>query len=324
MGIATVIAADRSSDAPGAAVPVPFNCALAVGHAALNLHQFFLLPLILLPASSWWGLTVVPVALMSNSFWSLIHEAIHDHFHPRLRANYFAGRFLSIFFGSSFLLLRLSHLLHHKLNRSPREATEAYDGSGSSAFKAAAGYYFQILGGLYLVELISPLLFLFPRRALGAFSKRWLAPDSMSALLMRSLAEPRALRNIRVDAIGVATLLISSFVCYGENWAWLAGSLGARAFLISFLDNVYHYGTRIGDTAYARNLRLAPWLATGLLHFNLHGVHHKNPALPWPMLRAAYAQEGRPFDGSYFAAAARQLAGPVPIENLRMKTGVLE
>ena len=324
MGIATVTADDRSRDAPGPGVPVPLNCALAVGHVALNLYQLFLLPLILLPASSWWGLTVVPVALMSNSFWSLIHEAIHDHFQPRLRANYFAGRFLSVFFGSSFLLLRLSHLLHHKLNRSPREATEAYDRARSSAFQAAAGYYFQILGGLYLVELISPLLFLFPRRALGGFSRRCLAPGSMSALLVRSLAEPRALRDMRVDAIAVAALLISSFVCYGKNWPWLLGSLLARALLISFLDNVYHYGTRIGDTAYARNLRLAPLLAKGLLHFNLHGVHHKNPALPWAMLPAAYAQEGRPFDGSYFTAAARQLAGPVPIENLSMKTGVPE
>jgi fatty acid desaturase len=324
MDIATVTAEDRSGDAPGLAVPVPFNCALAVGHVALNLYQFFLLPLILLPASSWWGLTVVPVALMSNSFWSLIHEAIHDHFHLRLRSNYFAGRFLSVFFGSSFLLLRLSHLLHHKLNRSPREATEAYDPAGSSAFKAAAGYYFQILGGLYLVELISPLLFLFPRWGLAAFSRRCLDPGSMSALLVRSLAEPRALRDMRVDTITVAALLISSFVCYGENWAWLAGSLAVRAFLISFLDNVYHYGTRIDDTAYASNLWLAPLLAKGLLHFNLHGVHHKNPALPWAMLPAAYAQEGRPFDGSYFTAAARQLAGPVPIERLSAKSGVLE
>ena len=99
MGIATVTADDRSRDAPGPGVPVPLNCALAVGHVALNLYQLFLLPLILLPASSWWGLTVVPVALMSNSFWSLIHEAIHDHFHLRLRSNYFAGRFLSVFFG---------------------------------------------------------------------------------------------------------------------------------------------------------------------------------------------------------------------------------
>jgi fatty acid desaturase len=324
MGIAIVTTDDRPGDALVPAVSVPLNCALAVLHVALNLYQFFLLPLILLPASSWWGLTIVPVTLMSNSFWSLIHEAIHDHFHPRLRSNHFAGRFLSVFFGSSFLLLRLSHLLHHKLNRSPREATEAYNPARTPAVKAAAGYYFQILGGLYLVELVSPLFFLFPKGALTAFSKRCLAPGSMSALLVRSLAEPRALRAMRVDAIAVAALLISSFACYGENRLWLAGALAARAFLISFLDNVYHYGTRIGDTAYARNLRLAPWLAKGLLHFNLHGVHHKNPALPWAVLPAAYAQERRPFDGSYFTAAARQLAGPVPIEELRMKTGVME
>jgi fatty acid desaturase len=222
------------------------------------------------------------------------------------------------------LLLRLSHLSHHKLNRSLAEATEAYDPARSSAFKAAAGYYFQILGGLYLVEIISPLLFLFPKPVVAAFSRRCLAAGSMSALLVRSLTEPKSLRQIRIDAAAVAVVLSSSFVCYGKNWPWLLGALLARALLISFLDNVYHYGTRIGDTAYARNLRLAPLLAKGLLHFNLHGVHHKNPALPWPLLPAVYEQDGQPFDGWYFSAAARQLSGPVPIEKISVKIGALE
>jgi hypothetical protein len=90
----------RFSSAPGCAVPAALNCALAVGHAALNLHQFFFLPLVLLPASSWWGLTIVPAALMSNSFWSLIHEAIHGHFHARRAPIILPGAFCRSFSGA--------------------------------------------------------------------------------------------------------------------------------------------------------------------------------------------------------------------------------
>ena len=62
-------------------------------------------------------------------------------------------------FGSPFRILRMSHLLHHKLNRLPVEGTEYYDRAKSTRGAAAPGYYFQILLGLYLVEILSPICF---------------------------------------------------------------------------------------------------------------------------------------------------------------------
>ncbi|MGH7784726.1 MAG: hypothetical protein ACREO5_12905, partial [Candidatus Binatia bacterium] len=89
-------------------IPVKFNLGLAAFYTAANLYQFFLLPLFQLPHSLAWAWTLVPLALLNNSFWSLLHEAIHEMFSPSRSLNMLFGRLLAIFFGSPFRILRLS------------------------------------------------------------------------------------------------------------------------------------------------------------------------------------------------------------------------
>jgi fatty acid desaturase len=296
---------------PAGAVAAAANLSLAGLHIVANLYQFFFLPLFLLPSSRWWALTLLPLAALNNPFWSLLHEAIHDMFHPSRRLNRLAGRVLAVFFGSPFLILRLSHLLHHKLNRSAVEATELYAPEKSSKARASLGYFAHILGGLYLLELASPLLFFLPRILLRRMERRYFSGADLPGSLMRGLMRDEGIREMRVDGLIIVALLAGSAASYGVNWPWLAGILFARAFLISFLDNVYHYGTPVGDTFYARNLSL-PWLVSlGLLHFNLHGVHHKNPAIPWIGLSEAFRREAGAFQGNYFIAALSQFSGPL-------------
>lgn len=292
------------------------NFCLASGHLLANLYQFFLLPLYLLPSSVWWGLTLVPVALLSNSFWSLIHEAIHDMFHPSSRINRAAGRLLAVFFGASFRVLQLSHLMHHKFNRTPLEGTELYNPEKGSRMRASLGYYSQILGGLYLLEVLSSWLFFLPRKWLRLLERRLFKPDTLGGILWKSLMRDETMREVRIDGALILALLSLSAACYGWNWKLLVGALLLRAFLISFLDNVYHYRTPVNDIFYARNLWLPTWMARMLLHFNYHGVHHRNPALPWILLPAAFAGQSVPYEGNYFAAALRQLSGPVPLSDL--------
>lgn len=294
-----------------AAIPATLNFFLAAGQTAANLYQFFFLPLVLLPAGSWWALTLVPLAALNNPFWSLIHEAIHDNFHPSRRVNRAAGRALAVFFASPFLILRLSHLLHHKLNRSPIEATEVYRPEKMSRRRAAVGYFANILGGLYLLELASPLMFFLPRKVLRSMERKYFSGADLPGHLMKGLMRDEGIREMRIDGLAIAVFLAAAAASYGAHWPLLAGVLIARAFLISFLDNVYHYATPIDDTFYARNLALAPPFSGALLHFNLHGIHHRNPAIPWIGLRRAFAEQSARFEGGYFSAAAAQLGGPI-------------
>jgi fatty acid desaturase len=297
-------------------IPRLVNISLAGAYIAVNLYQFFVLPLWLLPLDYRWAWTLAPLAILNNPLWSLIHEAIHDLFHPLRRANIVFGRALSILFGSPFRILRSSHLLHHKLNRTPMEATEVYERGKSSVVLAALGYYFQILGGLYLVEFLSPLLFYLPRGLLQRFNRRFIKRETVSGILMQNWSREEAVKEIRLDGLMILGWLALSLYCYGIHWPLLVSVLVGRGFLISFLDNVYHYKTPINDIFFASNLRLPKLAAEGLLYFNFHGIHHQNPAIPWIHLPAVFRDRSEVFQGSFFAAAGRQLCGPVALEDL--------
>jgi fatty acid desaturase len=300
----------------GRGIPSGINGALACFYTALNLFQLVVLPLWLLPLNPLWAWLLLPAALLTNPFWSLIHEAIHDLFHPSRAVNAFCGRFLAILFGSPFRILRMSHLLHHKLNRMPVEGTEYYDSAKGSKTGAAPGYYFQIFLGLYVVEILSPLYFFLPRRWLAAFKARYLRANTVSSILMDNWLRPEALREIRIDGMFTVSWLTLGFYCYGNNWPLCLAVLLARGFLISFLDNIYHYETPVSDVFYAKNLQLAEPLTTMLMNFNLHGIHHINPAIPWIHLPDAFEAQAGKFAGGYFAAALRQLHGPVALQDL--------
>ncbi|HEY1371697.1 MAG TPA: fatty acid desaturase [Candidatus Binatia bacterium] len=293
-------------------IPARLNLSLAAFHVLANVFQFFILPLVLLPKSLWWALFLLPLAALNNPFWSLIHEGIHDMLHPSRRVNRALGRLLAYAFGAPFLVLRLSHLLHHKLNRSLIEATEIYAPESRSHRRAALGYFAHIFGGLYLLELASPLMFFLPRAVLRRMEKKYFMGADVPGNLMRGLMREQPVREMRIDGIVIIALLAASAWSYGVHWPLLAAALCARAFLISFLDNVYHYATPVGDTFYARNLSLPRAFSAGLLHFNFHGIHHRNPAVPWTGLPAAFRQQRLAFDSGYATAALEQLGGPIP------------
>ena len=89
-----------------------------------------------------------------------------------------------------------------------------------------------------------------------------------------------------------------------------------RTFLISFMDNVYHYGTTLNITTSGHNLLLPRIFSTLLLNFNLHRVHHRNPSVPWVKLPEFFAQHSDRFDCNFLTAALHQLYGPVPLSEL--------
>ncbi|WKU43319.1 fatty acid desaturase [Streptomyces sp. VNUA116] len=90
-----------------------------------------------------------------------------------------------------------------------------------------------------------------------------------------------------------------------------AAALAGRALVVSLQDNAYHYATPLDAPLQAMNLRLPRPLEAFALGFNLHGVHHRHPGLPWSALRARFAREGGRYDLGWTPAVARQLRGPV-------------
>lgn len=289
------------------------NAALAGTHLALQGIQLFVLPLVLLPRSSWWALLVIPLAAANNPLWSLIHETIHGSFSRNATINRLAGRALAVAFGSPLRVLTVGHLLHHRFNRTALDRPDMFDPSRTSRAGAAIGYFYQLSIGLYVSQILAPIAFFLPRTVLERARQRFLAPDSMPGHAAAALTRPAALAEIRIDGAIVYALLAASMACYGARWWLVPVFLGLRAACISFLDYVYHYGTRTDELLHANNLRLPAAVQAVLLNFNLHGVHHRHPQLPWHALPQAFRADGDRFDGGYAAAALRQLHGPIAL-----------
>lgn len=293
------------------------NISLLVMHVSLTLWALLLAPLV--DVSLAW--TAPVVALFSNSFWALQHEALHGLFSRSVALNRRSGRLMAILFGSSYRLLRFGHLMHHRYNRHPLDRPDIYDPARKSPFRAHLEFYASILGGFYFIEVLLPLLFWLPKQVLDKLIATIYSGDDERLRQIRRLGEQglladRAIREIRVDALAALALLGGAFWVWGENWLYLLIFLGLRGFLISFLDNIYHFRTPVDRPEYAYNLELPTPLRWMVLNMNLHQVHHDATHVPWWQLPGRFRTEGHSYWGSYAAAAAAQLRGPAPLYRL--------
>jgi fatty acid desaturase len=299
------------------------NLALLAGMAGLTCGALFVLPLWLLPRDPRWGWALAPVALMTNLFWALHHEAIHGGFHPDRRRNALAGRIMAVLLGSSFHVLRFAHLMHHRYNRNPIDRPDVYDPGVASRMRARLGFLGTLVFGLYLAELLAPVGCWLPRPLLRRAVDRIYRGDDAALAAIRQAAhrligDARTLGMIRADAVLAVSVMAASAVAFGRHWRMLLAFLATRGVLISVFDNVYHYGTPVDRPDYARNLWLPGPLRILVLNMNLHRVHHSRPALPWWALPAEFRVSADRYDASLLRTAAAQFAGPLPVTQLRI------
>jgi fatty acid desaturase len=283
-------------------------------------------PLLLLPHPGMTVLTVVAISFTSNSLFAVFHEAIHRSLAPVTRLplvglsmNDLLGRAVGIVFGSPFDFVGIAHVTHHSVNRTEDEHVEVYDSALPETARRsfAKSYYFFLLGGLYLIELVVPMVFWLPRGVVQPRLERLFAADPMARQVLRRIfRSPHHLRAIRFDSVVVCASITVSALLYGRYGWILALHFLIRAFLISFLDYLYHYGSPLGDRLHGYNLRLPRWVSPIILNFNYHGVHHRFPALPWRSLPPVFADERLVFDNGYVTQAVSQLRGPMTRETL--------
>jgi fatty acid desaturase len=297
------------------------NLALLAVMASLTIGGLIVLPLWLLPIDARWGWLLVPVALLTNFFWALHHEAIHGGFHDDRRRNLVAGRVMAVLLGSSFYVLRFGHLMHHQYNRNPIDRPDVYDPAETPQLKARLGFIGTLVFGLYFAEIAAPLGCCLPRAAIRRIIDRVYRGDDPALAAIRLAAhrqflDRRRLRTIRTDVVMAWTLIGGSAIAFGAYWPMLVGFLIGRGAMISVFDNVYHFGTPIDRPEYARNLQLPTPLRLMILNMNLHRLHHARPSLPWWELPARFHAERDRYDASLLRTALAQFNGPVAIGRL--------
>jgi fatty acid desaturase len=294
------------------------NLALLAALGGSTLGGLFGVPF-LLPIDLRFGWLLLPVALLTNPGWALHHEAIHGSFHADRRINLAAGRMMAILLGSSFDVLRFAHLMHHRFNRNPTDRPDLYDPAAGSRARARLRYLGHLTVGVYLAEVIAPLLCCLPasrlpRRIDRVFRGSDPAVATIRAAAQRLVGEPRRLRRIRTDALLSAALIAASAMLFGRHWAMLLAFLAARGVLISVFDNVYHFGTPIDRPDYAYNLAASAPLRLLFLNMNLHRVHHRRPSVPWWDLPVRFRAGGERCDARLLSVALKQFAGPLPLK----------
>lgn len=292
------------------------NAVLTLLFTGLALLTLFILPLWFLPGDPAWGWLLLLPVLLSNPWWALIHEAIHGVLFRSRLANRLAGRTQAILFGAAFDLLRWGHLLHHALSRTRRERSEVYVAGEDNRPWFTLNYYFRLTGGLYWFEVLGALIFLLPRPAIRWVASHLGGEHNVVDPLTEKLVAPATLRAVRIDGGFVLTLYGVAFSLYGEHAWMLVLALMGRAFLISVVDNAFHYGTPLEDSKYARNLALPAWASALILHFNLHGAHHLRPGLAWWALSGYHRQSRAGFQGNWIGTLLHQFRGPIPEHQL--------
>ncbi len=297
------------------------NCGLAALLIAASAFALFVLPLGPMAADPRFAWLLLPVLALTSTHWALLHESIHGLFHPLPAVNRLAGRALALAGGSSFRVLRFGHLMHHRFNRYRMDRPDCFDPAEMSPALARVRYFFELFGGLYLIEVVVPLLFLLPRPLCVAILDRIYAhPDAavqtVGGVARQSFIGTRQLRELRQDALASILLFGLAGLAWGAQWPLLVAFLLGRGLIVSFFDNVYHYRTPLDLIVYAYNLRLPRLLRLAFLNMNLHRVHPREPHLPWWRLPARLDERGDHYDASLGRMALDQLRGPAAIGTL--------
>jgi fatty acid desaturase len=294
------------------------NLLLFSFYAASSLAAFFLLPLAVRLGGPAWAWVLLPLGLIANGYWATLHEAIHGQLFAGAEINRRAGRILAILWGSSFRLLRFGHLMHHRFNRHKLDRPDSYDPRTTGAGIARLRFFAEALGGLYVIEVLTPILYLLPRAMVSRIVRDLYSGDETPMPRLRSLAEQalagsKGISEIRQDALLSAALIVLALLAWGSYWPAFVAFLLGRGLLVSFLDNVYHFHTPLDQVDYAYNLSLPRPLQRLFLNMNMHRVHHRRMHLPWWQLPRQFTSDREQFDGSLMRGALRQLMGPAPM-----------
>jgi fatty acid desaturase len=290
---------------------------LAVVTLALTL-QLFALPFLL----RGWGtsalLLIVPLVVLTPTHWGLIHEAIHGQLFAGRHLNENVARALAIAFALPFDAVRFGHLMHHRFTREPFDRPDVVD-STRPLWQTRLNYYARLLGGLYVGELMLPLLAFLPANVARSMVARAIGAEGPVGADVQRLfggfaADPARRARIRRDALLALALFATAFYLYGNWWPVLAVTMYLRGVWLSLADNLPHHGVGLDEPGRARNFRV-PRVWQGLLmNHHLHRLHHQHPTLPWTALpalaREVLGESDEWTPPAYFRSALRQFKGP--------------
>jgi fatty acid desaturase len=263
--------------------------------------------------------TLIPVVFATPIHWGLIHEGIHGQLARDRRANEWLARALAIGLAMPFDAVRFGHLMHHRFTREPFDRPDVHDAL-SPRWRRRVAYYARLMGGLYLAELLLPLVAFLPARLASAIVARGVGAHGGEGVQVQRLfanhaGDPVRRRRARRDWLASLALHAAAFALYGKGWPVLLAAMYLRGLWLSVADNLPHYGVALDEPGRARDFRVPRGMGVLLMNHHLHRQHHLHPTLPWtalPALAQTGDAAGAPPRTSYLAAVVRQFSGLQP------------
>ena len=261
-------------------IPGVLNLALAVTAAAAALGL-----LVFASRTPSWGWRIVAAVVFSyvnNTIFSLLHEAVHGHFHPSRRINEAAGRVLAAFFPTGLGFQRVCHLGHHRRNRSDMEVFD-YILPGESRLVKTLQWY-GVLTGIYwltppfgcLLYLLWPGSFRLPERLR---TTRFFRQTSTAAMLSGFENAPE--RTIRLEIL-LSFALQAAFIWLLDltpaGWLTCYAAFALNWSSLQYADHAFTE-RHVHDGAW--NLRVNRLVQYLFLNYHHHKAHHQNPHVPW-------------------------------------------
>ncbi|MDO5692831.1 MAG: fatty acid desaturase [Pseudomonadota bacterium] len=273
-------------------IPARLNLAIAVLAIAVNLACLWVAS----HASAWWVVAVAAVVFSysNNTVFSLLHESVHGLFHPHRRINDGAGVLLAAFFPTISSVQRISHLGHHRRNRTDEELYDYYLPHQSWLLKTywiyclLTGFYWAIIPVATLWYVLCPWL----------FRARWFQDGPARWWGFRPFVIDIAqapIRRIWLEGAFSLALQVTVFIALDLNWiGWLAcyWAFGLNWSSVQYSD---HAGSPRDVIEGAWNLHFWPGARWAFLNYNYHLAHHRQPSIPWLYLpRHVRAGDARP------------------------------
>jgi hypothetical protein len=214
--------------------------------------------------------------------------------------------------------VRFGHLMHHRFTREAFDRPDVADPS-QPLWRTRLRHYARLLGGLYIGELVLPVLAFLPGTTSRSLVTRALTAEApvdrdVQRLFAGFASDPKRRARIRRDTLLAIALFAAAFYFYGKWWPVLAVTMYLRGVWLSLADNLPHHGVGLDEPGRARNFRVPRIWQGVLMNHHLHRLHHQHPTLPWtqlPALAQEFPSDERESNApAYFRSALRQFKGP--------------
>jgi fatty acid desaturase len=228
-----------------------------------------------------WLVACLGFALVGNTLFSLMHEAVHGVFHPDRRLNDAFGRLCAAFFPTGFIIQRVCHLGHHRRNRTD---VELYDYCPPGTPMWLAGFrLFCLLGGFYWLSVpLACVLY-----TLGIVQTQVFREKVAEFYGMRPMVEDVCKappRRVTSEILLSAAFQVGLFLLLDlDPLGWLA-CYWSFALVWCAVQYSTHAWTPRDIRNGAWNLRVGRLTRALFLNYHYHLAHHQHPAAPWTAL----------------------------------------